>query len=323
MAAFSGILRHEHRRIQQRLGDRARDLRLLAHQAAAQTDDAAALVLVVAVEIGGDFLVGTVLQPEIGQRIGRQERLHLALLDRELQAGCRDRAASRRPCWDRGRAWRAGSRRSSCRDRARSPTATILPLRSASLSTPELARVSTRMQPPWVPAAILTSNPCSSGLSQRSAMPSPASRLAGRDRFQQLVGRAAVVDQFDVEIVLLEESVVDRDRQRREADRAGIPRQFQFARRARQGRRVGRCLADRELREVDIGCDALERENACAPNHTGGAAKAAAAPPRSSARDDPAMIYRRCSSVPTPSLDKASPLTQSARLGVPNSAGSR
>jgi hypothetical protein len=38
----------------------------------------------------------------------------------------------------------------------RSPTATALPLKSPSLSTPESARDSTRMQPPWVPVAILT-----------------------------------------------------------------------------------------------------------------------------------------------------------------------
>ena len=34
-----------------------------------------------------------------------------------------------------------------------------------------------RMQPPCTPAAMRTSNPCSSGLSQRSAMPIPASAL--------------------------------------------------------------------------------------------------------------------------------------------------
>ena len=103
------------------------------------------------------------------------------------------------------------------------------------------------MQPPWVPAAILTSNPCSSGFSQRSAMPRPASRLAGRDRLQQLVGRTAVIDQLDVEIVLLEESVIDRDRQRRETDRAGVPGQFQLPRRAGERRaseavlQIGNC----------------------------------------------------------------------------------
>jgi hypothetical protein len=47
--------------------------------------------------------------------------------------------------------------------------------------------------------------------------------FAGRDRFQQLVGRAAVIDQFDVEVLLLEETAVDRHRKRREADRAGVP----------------------------------------------------------------------------------------------------
>jgi len=47
--------------------------------------------------------------------------------------------------------------------------------------------------------------------------------LARGDGFQQLIGRTAVIDQFDVEIVLLEEAVIDRDRKRREAHRAGIP----------------------------------------------------------------------------------------------------
>ena len=62
--------------------------------------------------------------------------------------------------------------------------------------------------------------------------------LAGSDRFQELVGRTAVIDEFDVEIVLLEKAVVDRHGNRREANRAGIPREFQFARRAYNGRRV-------------------------------------------------------------------------------------
>jgi hypothetical protein len=34
------------------------------------------------------------------------------------------------------------------------------------------------MQPPWIPAAILTSKPPSNGFSQRNAMPTPASALA-------------------------------------------------------------------------------------------------------------------------------------------------
>src|SRR6266850_562735 len=73
------VLRREHRGVEQRLGDRARNLRLLADKAAAQTDDAAGLVLVFAVQIGGDFLVGAVFQPQIGDRIGGQECLDFAL----------------------------------------------------------------------------------------------------------------------------------------------------------------------------------------------------------------------------------------------------
>lgn len=56
--------------------------------------------------------------------------------------------------------------------------------------------------------------------------------LSGGDRFEQLVGRAGIVDELDIKILLLEKAVLDRDRQRRKADRAGIPRQFQLARRA-------------------------------------------------------------------------------------------
>ena len=84
---------------------------------------------------------------------------------------------------------------------------------------------------------------------QRHAEPGIA--LAGGDRLQQLVGRAAVVDEFDVEILLLEEAVLDRDRNRREADRAGVPRKLQFARRACERRRIRRRPADRKFREVD------------------------------------------------------------------------
>ena len=72
---------------------------------------------------------------------------------------------------------------------------------------------------------------------QRHAEPGVA--LAGRDGLQQLIGRAAVVDEFDVEILLLEETVVDGDRHRRKAHRAGVPGEFQLARRAGYRRRVG------------------------------------------------------------------------------------
>jgi hypothetical protein len=84
--------------------------------------------------------------------------------------------------------------------------------------------------------------------------------LAGRDRLQQLVGRAAVIDQLDVEILLLKESMVDGDGERREADRAGIPGQFQFSWRTRERRGIGRGLADRKFREIDIRSCRAERK---------------------------------------------------------------
>src|SRR4030081_1391246 len=79
------VLRYEHRRIEQGLRDGARNQRLLAHETAAQSDNAAGLVLIFAIQIGGDFLVCAVLQPEIGDRIGGQECMNLALLDGELE----------------------------------------------------------------------------------------------------------------------------------------------------------------------------------------------------------------------------------------------
>ena len=80
--------------------------------------------------------------------------------------------------------------------------------------------------------------------------------LAGRDGLQQLVGRARVVDQLDVEIVLFEEALIDRHRDRRQADRTGIPGQFQLARRPREGWSIRRGPADRKLREIDLRCRA-------------------------------------------------------------------
>ncbi len=84
------ILRGKHRGIEQRLRNGACHLRLLAHQRAAQPHDAAGLVLVITVQVGGDFLVGAVLQPEISQRVGGEERLNLALVDRELEQVSRE-----------------------------------------------------------------------------------------------------------------------------------------------------------------------------------------------------------------------------------------
>ena len=51
----------------------------------------------------------------------------------------------------------------------------------------------------------------------------PGIAFPRRDRLEQLVGRAGIVDELDVEIVLLEEAVLDGDRHRREAHRAGVP----------------------------------------------------------------------------------------------------
>ena len=170
------ILRGEHRRIEHGLRQRPRHLRLLAHQAAAQSDDAAGLVLVFAVEIGGHFLVGRVLEPEIGDRVRGQERLDFTLLDGELQqiAGIDtpvdvlDRVDALLGELDREKVLVGATEIADADD---------LALEIGELVEPELARDRTRMQPPWVPAAILTSNPCSSGFSQRSAMPRPASDL--------------------------------------------------------------------------------------------------------------------------------------------------
>jgi hypothetical protein len=51
------------------------------------------------------------------------------------------------------------------------------PFRSSSRVMPLALAASSRMQPPWIAVLMRTSKPCSSGLSQRSAMPTPASAL--------------------------------------------------------------------------------------------------------------------------------------------------
>jgi hypothetical protein len=84
--------------------------------------------------------------------------------------------------------------------------------------------------------------------------------FAGRNGFQQLVGRAAVVDQLDVEILLLEESMIDGDGKRREADCASIPGQFQFPWRTGERRGIGGGLADRKFREIDVRRRRAERK---------------------------------------------------------------
>ncbi len=55
--------------------------------------------------------------------------------------------------------------------------AMVLPRSDATLSIPADFEPSNLRQPPWMPAVRRTSKPCSSGLSQRSAMPMPASAL--------------------------------------------------------------------------------------------------------------------------------------------------
>src|SRR3954447_7497805 len=80
--------------------------------------------------------------------------------------------------------------------------------------------------------------------------PEPGIALAGRDGLEQLVGRTGIVDELDVEIVLLEETVLDRDWYRGETDRAGIPGQLELTRGTRQRRRIGCRPAQRELREI-------------------------------------------------------------------------
>src|SRR6516165_10018291 len=75
--------------------------------------------------------------------------------------------------------------------------------------------------------------------------------LASCDRLQKLVGRAAVVDELDVEILLLEKAIVDCDWQWGEAHCPCIPGQFQLARQAGQRRRIGRGSAERKLRAID------------------------------------------------------------------------
>ena len=101
-----------------------------------------------------------------------------------------------------------------------------------------------RMQPPWMPAVILTSKPPSSGFSQRSAMPTPASALAGGDGFQQLVGRAAEVDQLDVEIVPREVALLLGDGDADRANGGGVPGELDRTLLRQHDRRAERGAAD-------------------------------------------------------------------------------
>ena len=70
-------------------------------------------------------------------------------------------------------------------------------------------------------------------------------RLAGGDRLEELVGRAAEIDQLDLEIVLGEDAALIGDRHTDGADRIGVPGQLQLTRRTvRDSDRRGRDMAD-------------------------------------------------------------------------------
>src|SRR5882724_2686735 len=192
------VLRREHGRIEQGLRDGTRDLGLLAHQTAAQTDDAAGLVLVFAVQIGSDFLVGAVLQPEIRDWIGSKERLDFALLDGELQQISRigppidvlvgiDALPGE---LDREEIL-VRSAEIADRDDFPLEVGKLVDARIGARQNPHAAAMGAggdldiktlleRLQP-----------------AQRHA--ETGIGFAGRNGFQQLVGRAAVVDQLDVE----------------------------------------------------------------------------------------------------------------------------
>jgi hypothetical protein len=114
----------------------------------------------------------------------------------------------------------------------------------ARISAGQNAQAATR-----VPEAILTSNPCSSGFSQRNTMPIPASVLARSDGLQKLIGRPVVINQLDIKILLLKEAIVNRHRNRHIANRIDSPRKFQFPRRPRE-HGFGRRFASRGLRPV-------------------------------------------------------------------------
>src|SRR5258707_1849676 len=253
------ILRGKHRRIEQRLRDGARDVGLVTHKTAAQSHDAAGLVVVLAVKIGGDFLIGRVLQPEISDRIGGKERLDFALFDRELQEiagigppidvlvgidallGELDREKILvRSCEvaDRDDLALEVGKLVDARIRARRNAHAATMGSSGDLDVRALLE---RFQPAQWHAE-------------------PGICLASRDSFQELICRSTVVHQLDVQVLLLEKAVVDGDGKRREADCAGVPGQFQFSRRAGRRRRIGGGLADRELREIDVWRRSAERK---------------------------------------------------------------
>jgi hypothetical protein len=141
-----------------------------------KSDDAAGLVLVFAIEVGGHFLVGGVLQPEVGDRVRSQERLDFTLLDGELQQIAGINAPV--DILDRIDALLGELNREEVLVRS----AEIADAHDLALEVGELVEPRVRARQNAHAAAMragrnLDVNPCSSGFSQRSAMPSPASDL--------------------------------------------------------------------------------------------------------------------------------------------------
>src|SRR5260221_9208903 len=253
------VLRRKHRRIEQRLRNGARDVGLVTHKTAAQSHDAAGLVVVLAVKIGGDFLIGRGLQPEISDRIGGKERLDFALFDRELQE-----IAGIGPPIDvlvgidalLGELDREEILVRSCEVADRDDLALeVGKLVDARIRARQNAHAATMGSSGDLDVKALLDR-----FQPAQCHAEPGICLASRDSFQELICRSTVVHQLDVQVLLLEKAVVDGDGKRREADCAGVPGQFQFSRRAGRRWRIGGGLADRELREIDVWRRSAERK---------------------------------------------------------------
>jgi len=200
---------------------------------AAQTQDAAGHVTVGTVEIGRHFLVGAVLQPEIGERIGRQERLDFALLDGNVEqiAGiCPPVDIPVRIDAELGQLDREEILVRSGQIADRDDLALeIGELLHAGIGACQHAHAAAMRARGDLDVEALLQR-----LEPAQRHPESGVALAGRDGLQQLVGRAAIIDEFHIQILLLEESVVDGDRDRRQAYGARIPREPQLARSAGQ-----------------------------------------------------------------------------------------
>src|SRR6202044_2027328 len=79
--------------------------------------------------------------------------------------------------------------------------------------TPEACEASRRWQPPCEPTNNFTSKPCSRGFSQSPMRPAPARR----ERLDQRLAACALVEEFDVEVVLGVDAFRDAESKRRVA----------------------------------------------------------------------------------------------------------